>query len=324
MVNGNKNTKGGIIMKKHVITIGCVVAVLMVFTVSNAFSWGSATHAYIGNKLGAKAGLKDFDEMYGALAPDVFNYTFATYYPYLYGQTHYTAFNLKSVADEKLQKALAYGYVSHNGVWGADVTAHHAGITFGQSEGYIIAKANELALQVGPLLESKGITLTPPVLQEVCHNFVEASVDILMTRLDPKIGAKLLQAGLFRTRSFPTMLVEVYAQGLADSTGMSLEEATQVITTAEGSFRRITILYGLALTEPENVSIELLAENFATFAGTFMAAMGVTLPPGVDLAPLAAFGIQQGITLCENDFAAEIGATVKFVKKNIAAHRKDK
>jgi hypothetical protein len=311
-------------MKKQALTIGCVAAILLIFSVSSVFSWGSATHAYIGNKIGAKGGLKDFDEMYGSLAPDVFNYTFASYYPYLYEQTHYTTFNLKGVADEKLQKALAYGYFSHNGLWGADFTAHHSGITYGQGQGYVIAKATELTLQVGPLLESQGITLTAPVLLEVCHNFVEASVDILVTRLNPNIGQKLVQAGLFRTRAFPAMLIDVYAQGLADNAPMTLQEASQVIAAAEGSFRRITILYGLALTEPEDVAGGLLAENFATFAGAYFTAMGITLPPDADLAPLAAYGIQQGIVLCANDFAAEVNATFKLVKKNLAQHKKDK
>ncbi len=209
-------------------------------------------------------------------------------------------------------------------LWGADFTAHHSGITYGQGQGYVIAKATELTLQVGPLLESQGITLTAPVLLEVCHNFVEASVDILMTRLDPNIGQKLVQAGLFRTRAFPAMLVDVYAQGLAGNAPMTLQEASQVIAAAEGSFRRITILYGLALTEPEDVAVGLLAENFATFAGAYLTAMGVTLPPDADLTPLAAYGIQQGIVLCANDFAAEVNATYKLVKKNMAEHKKDK
>jgi hypothetical protein len=268
--------------------------------------------------------LKDFDEMYGSLAPDVFNYTFATYYPYLYEQTHYITFDIKNVADEKLQKALAFGYFSHNGVWGADVTAHHRGITFGHTEGYIIAKANLLSPEIDFLLKSNDITLTPEVLLEVSHNLIEASVDILMTRLDPKIGARLVQAGLFRSRTFPSMLVDMYAQGLADNAPMTLQEASQVIAAAEGSFRRITILYGLALTEPEDVAVGLLAENFATFAGAYLTAMGVTLPPDADLTPLAAYGIQQGIVLCANDFEAEISATYKFVKKNLAQHKKDK
>jgi hypothetical protein len=312
-------------MKKQMMVIGCAVAILCMFSASNVFSWGSATHAYIGNKLGTKGGLKDFDEMYGALAPDVFNYTFAAYYPYLYGQTHYTTFNLKNVANEKLQKALAFGYISHNGSWGADVTAHTKGITYGQAEGYVIAKANLLVPTIDQVLQSQGITLTAPVLLEVCHNFVEASVDILMTRIDPKIGAKLVQAGLYRSRAFPAMMVEVYAAGLAaNPPGMSIEEATGIITTAEGGFRRITILYGLALTEPEDVAVGLLAENFASFAVAYLTAMGVPVDPNTDFAPLASFGIQQGIALCADDFAAEVNATYKLVKKNLNEHKKDR
>ena len=49
-------------MKKQALTIGCVATILLIFSVSSVFSWGSATHAYIGNKIGAKGGLKDFDE----------------------------------------------------------------------------------------------------------------------------------------------------------------------------------------------------------------------------------------------------------------------
>jgi hypothetical protein len=210
-------------------------------------------------------------------------------------------------------------------LWGADVTAHHRGITFGHTEGYIIAKANLLSPEIDFLLKSNDITLTPEVLLEVSHNLIEASVDILMTRLDPKIGARLVQAGLFRSRTFPSMLVDMYAQGLsANPPGMAIEDATRIIMEAEGSFRRITILYGLALTEPEDVAVGLLAENFATFAGAYLTAMGATLPPDADLTPLAAYGIQRGIELCANDFAAEVNATFKLVKKNLAQHKKDK
>jgi hypothetical protein len=116
----------------------------------------------------------------------------------------------------------------------------------------------------------------------------------------------------------------VYAQGLADNAPMTLQEASQVIAAAEGSFRRITILYGLALTEPEDVAVGLLAENFASFAVAYLTAMGIPVDPNTDFAPLAEFGIQQGIALCANDFAAEVNATFKFVKKNLAGHKKDR
>ena len=43
-----------------------------------------------------------------------------------------------------------------------------------------------------------------------------------MTRLDPNIGEKLVQAGLFRTRAFPAMLVDVYAEGLRATPRMTI------------------------------------------------------------------------------------------------------
>lgn len=132
-------------MKKRIVTSGLVFILLVIGMVSNGFCWGSAVHAYIGDKLGARTGVKNYDEIYGAMAPDVFNFTFAPYYPFLYTQTHYVDFSIKDVAHGPLQNALAYGYASHNGMWGADFTAHHSGITYGQGQGYIIAKATELA-----------------------------------------------------------------------------------------------------------------------------------------------------------------------------------
>jgi hypothetical protein len=314
-----KNFKGGIIMKKQALAIGCVIAILMIFSVSNVFSWGSATHAYIGNKLGSKGGLKDFDEMYGALAPDVFNYTFTGWYEYIYKQAHYYAFmDMRDAADMRLQKALAFGFVSHNGLWGADFTAHHSGITYGQGKGYVIAKATDLMPIVRYALEQAHITGLPDyVLLEISHNFIEAAVDILMKRVDPKIGMKIVGAALLRTRAFPDMLVEAYAEGLAGYTGMTPKDAASAIRAAEKDFRKITILYGNALSQPEETAVQLLADQFATMAASFLAMMQVSLPDEVDLAPLAAFGIEQGMLLCKDDFAKEVGATVKFVRGNL-------
>jgi len=312
-------------MKKQILAIGCVAAILFMFSVSNVFSWGSATHAYIGKKIGAKGGLKDFDEMYGSLAPDVFNYTFAEWYEYIYKQTHYYAFmDMENAADKSLQKALSFGFVSHNGIWGADFTAHHSGITYGQSKGYVIKKAELLAGIMGPLLTGQGLPLEPEDLLEVCHNFIEPAVDILMKRVDPGIGKKVMTAALLRTHAFPDMLVEVYAEGLAGETGLNSNEAAQTIKTAEKDFRKITILYGMALSQPEETSVQLLAEQLASVAATYLRTLGYPIPEDANLTPLAVIGIQQGIELCKNDFKAEIAATIRFVKKNMAEHKKDK
>ena len=45
-------------MKKRIVVIGTVVALLVAGMVSNGFCWGSAVHAYIGSEVGAKAGIK--------------------------------------------------------------------------------------------------------------------------------------------------------------------------------------------------------------------------------------------------------------------------
>jgi hypothetical protein len=304
-------------MRKKIFTIGWAVVMLVAITVSNGFCWGSAVHAYIGDELGVRMGVKNFDEIYGAMAPDVFNYTFAAYYPFLYTQTHYYDFNTKEVAYGPFQNALAYGYASHNGVWGADFTAHHSGITYGQGQGYVVAKAKELMPILGYALAQNGITLSDDVLLEVCHNLTEASIDILMKRVDPNIGIKITEAAILRAPAFPSMLVRAYGENLAAHAGMTPNEAAKTIIAAENNFRRITVLYGVALTKPEAQAAQLLAENFASMASDFMAMMGVTLPDGVDLTPLAAFGIQQGIALCTGDFRTELKATLKTVEKNM-------
>jgi hypothetical protein len=269
--------------------------------------------------------LKDFDEMYGSLAPDVFNYTFAEWYEYIYKQTHYYAFmDMENAADKILQKALAFGFVSHNGIWGADFTAHHSGITYGQGTGYVIKKAEVLAGIMGPVLADQGLPLERKDLLEVCHNFIEPAVDILMKRVDPVIGKKIMAAALLRTNAFPDMLVEVYAEGLSGETGMNFNDAAQAIRAAEKDFRKTTILYGMALSQSEETAVRLLAEQLASVAAAYLRMLGYPIPVDADLTPLAVVGIQQGIELCKNDFKAEIAATVKLVKKNLAEHKKDK
>lgn len=47
-------------------------------------------------------------------------------------ETHYDIMKVWEAAQSKPGKALAFGFVSHNEVWGVDSTAHRSGITFGQ------------------------------------------------------------------------------------------------------------------------------------------------------------------------------------------------
>ena len=62
-------------MKRALISL-CSTLTLFFFQVQSGFCWGSAVHAYIADHLGKKAPLLNLNEVYGAMAPDVFNYMF--------------------------------------------------------------------------------------------------------------------------------------------------------------------------------------------------------------------------------------------------------
>ncbi len=114
---------------------------------SAAFSWNQATHAYIADHLGASAGHDNLNEMWGSVAPDFFNYVFdpALCPDWVADQTQGidadTVLKVWDAADSEKEKALAYGFVSHNNDWGADHTAHEASLTLEPDQGYIIIKA---------------------------------------------------------------------------------------------------------------------------------------------------------------------------------------
>ena len=66
-------------------------ALFLALTMGQAYGWGSATHAYIDDHLGKKGPVKNLNEIYGAMAPDVFNFLFSNMdmMKYLYTVAHY-------------------------------------------------------------------------------------------------------------------------------------------------------------------------------------------------------------------------------------------
>lgn len=306
-------------MKRFVTTLAVIVATLSF--ASAAFPWGSATHAYIDGQLGKRA-IFDLQERYGGMGPDLFNFMFTNPVvgSYLYGQTHVEFMKVWDAAHRPAEKALAFGFVSHNDVWGADMTAHHDGLTFGQGEGYVIAKAAILTDMLKTIPEFAALGLPDPVVMEIAHNFVEYGTDILLKRADPLIGQKVIVAAVFRSPDFPRLLIKAYGEGLAATAGISARQAAQLIAATEMDFRRMIISYGQALTTDEATSRQLLAEQLAAFATAFLQAYGIVLPEGADLVPLAELGISQAMLLCAPDFAGELAATVDEVRQELKAH----
>ena len=307
-------------MKKELTVLGMIFLMLF-FLTTEAFAWSAATHAYIEDHLGKKRGLDNSSEIYGGIIPDVFNYLFnyPAYLDYLYGQTHDDFMKFWSISRWGLEKSFAYGFVDHNDVWGADFTAHHLCQTCGTGEGYAISKAKEL-LTIAPLPQELGIP--DEVAIEIFHEIVENSVDILVAeKIDPLIGKKIATSAILRSPQFPLLLVKAYAKDLALYAGISYPEAVQLITTAEKEFRKAMILYGQVLTQDETTAIQLISEQTADIAASFLALYGIQLPiPKEEITQMVIGYTTLAISICENDYQQEIEATIHFVDHQLKGH----
>ncbi len=304
--------------KMRYLSVGLLFLVLGLFS-SETFPWGFATHAYINDHLGKTKRFQNADEIYGGVAPDTFNYFFAhpDYLRFLSDHTHAESMKLWNASSKGLGKSLAYGFVSHNDVWGADSTAHHSGLTFGQDVGYVVAKASLLADILKDVPEYAALNLPHDVTLEISHELVEDGVDLLIKAIDPSVGQKLSSSALSRTSNFPLLLARAYAKDFSQFAGISHGSASRFIIASEKQFRQSIVFYGQALMQDEATTIRLISKGTAEVAASFLEANGITLPPAVDIVLLIEFAIAQSIELCAEDFATEISATIDFVNENL-------
>jgi len=305
-----------------------VVFLLVMFSISNAFSWGSATHAYIDDQIGKKLPLQNLNEIYGGMAADIFNFYpdvfeegTANYHMYI--QTHYNTLALWSKAQKatNLGKALAFGFASHaNGqLWppyagvyaGADYTAHGPS---GNDPGYyVIDKAADLwdILKLEPEIQS--LNLDEETGLSISHNIIEFAIDIMVVYEMPdsnRIGNKLINSALLRSPEFPVLLVKAYADGLASALGMTHFEAANTIIAAERNFRKTILIYGQGLVQQsENEAINYVASLLSQL-GYDVYEISVS----TEVVKSALIGAQ---ALCRPDYAAEIQDTKIFVKNQM-------
>ncbi len=300
-------------MRRMICFLGGAVLSLLVIT-STALAWGPATHAYLADQLGKKRGVKNALDLYGSMAPDLFSLQFGS--PFgsnLYLQTHFKFMNIWDRARSGRQKALAAGFVSHNDLWGADSTAHHASRTLSPAEGYVVTKARALAAEA-PLPEGLGIPAD--TAGELYHVFVEAGVDVLTRRLDPLLVQKITRAALARNWGFPYLLSRAYAADLAVYYGTE-DLARRAIFAAEAHFRKSMMLYGMALAQDEATAVELLAEELADLAEGFLAGRGAALPPREVVHQIISLEIQRAMALCAPDFEKELAGTIASIDQQL-------
>jgi hypothetical protein len=323
--------------KMATVTLGLIYLSLIMMP-AVAFSWGDATHVYISDKLKARFGLNHINERWGSLGPDIFNFIFdPTLCPtWLADETHGRVvdsfMNVWNAASTISEKALAYGFVTHNEAWGADYTAHISGLTFGDGVGYINAKAMILldtpldpTQPYDPVLNPKfaevfaGIGMTSEQQLIIAHVVAEYAIDIMLKNdVDHFIGRKLRLAARYRSPKFPALLVEAYAADyVANCPGMDYPTAAYIITSAEAEYRSGMISYGRAISQPESIAVQLIAEQIVALAPGFL---GGPLPiPEADAVELVIVAIYDSMTICD-DYMTEINATIDFVDENLITH----
>jgi hypothetical protein len=288
-----------------------------------AYSWEAATHAYIETHLRKQQGHATPDIManrvYGANAIDIFNFNFKfpdqAYAAILHDPTQSAFLSVWNNAVTVPERAFAYGFVSHNNSWGMDSTAHISGVTYGRGEGYVIAKARQLAAALKPVLESPEVNLFLPddVLLNVCHQLVENGVDLLVRGLDPTIGNRLMEAAFYRSDQVPGLLVRSYSQDFAALAG-GQDNAKGIIEAAEAQFRTRIMGYGWALMQDN--AFDIIAGEVAKLSEGFLG-----LPPGAGdaLVPIVKQGIGAAIMLCATDFERELRADTGWVNGNLSS-----
>jgi hypothetical protein len=334
-LTANELSQGGIKMKSERVRQALLVLLVMALLLApaTAFSWGAATHAYIADHIGKEDPLRNGMEIYGAMAPDLFNFMFddpdsMEYYTL----THASAPEVWESARTKLDKSFAWGFVSHNNVNGADLTAHGPlPIPFlDPSKGYVVAKAYQLlfysetpASTILEVVEGMAPTADPKVrfalALEVSHNIVEYAVDILLSKdLDQNIGAKITSAALCRPPTVPLLLVRAYGEEIARFN----DRPALTILKTEREFRQMMVLYGQALSQDTDVAVGLVAGQLASLSEGFLVAYGMTPPSADQLTPLITSWIQQAMGLCTQPdsptYADVLNDTIDFVKASLA------
>ncbi len=320
------------LIKEFFIRLG-LIRLLFIMTPSVAFSWNQATHAYISDRLGARVGHDNLSEMWGSVAPDLFIFIFdPTVCPgWILDQTHGTYsdsfMKVWDAAGTKSEEALAYGFLTHNQAWGADFTAHISSLTFGQDDGYIIAKAKLLLekhypanpdQKFGDIFASLGMLPDQALL--VAHLMTEYAVDIMLSNnVDPLLGRKLELAARNETKSFRPLFINAFAADYAAHCfDGDYSTAAQVLTAAEKQHRKNMIFLGQAISKSKSVAVRLLAEQTVSVLPDFL---GFQLPvPEAEAIDIVKSGIFSAIDICHDDYMAEINATIESVDKNLKDH----
>jgi hypothetical protein len=125
------------------------------------------------------------------------------------------------------------------------------------------------------------------------------------------LGRKLATAARNETKGFQRLLVKAFS---ADYGAYCFDgdnpKAARVLTAAEKNHRKDMIFLGEAISRPEQVAVQRLAEHLVAVLPDFL---GRPLPvPAADAVEMVEAAIFRSMAICD-DYKEEIDATVEFV-----------
>lgn len=269
--------------------ITILMFIILILGPLSAHAFNSAAHLYIAEQVFQEC-TPQIDLFYGSIAPDLSLYVAKSEkWPTSFEDTHYNFIDLRSDALGFTQKAFAWGWLTHNEVWGADYYAH---IEYppGNDKGYVIEKAATLSTQTG---------LDP----EFAHYVIEVAIDLLLKKNDDqKLGEKLLLANLLRSWEDRNLLVRILVWK---------EKRTDWLTlaTAELTFHNLLNRYAMALVLP------------SPYDNNFLAALGAKLALemyGIEVSKEELLNIlETAITLCEGDYEEAINFAIAQIQNRL-------
>ncbi|HET9553122.1 MAG TPA: hypothetical protein VFP50_09160 [Anaeromyxobacteraceae bacterium] len=296
---------------------------LLLGTPTSASAWNVGVHAWVARELHRKNPQVDAVELanrvYGATAFDLFTVRGSPMWRLAHDALHDPVDDaifmpVWTEASTDVEVGFAFGFLSHNNAWGADHTAHIAGLTGGDGQGWIIAKAQQLVPAIEARLAPLGIKLPPPVTLLVGHILVEQAVDDLLVAEDPSIPDLLVQAAWTRDPADAELLARALAPGYAALLGDEAA-AADFIKEAERLQRLTVIGYGWAMGQPNSRAIIASAtfDQAKEFLG-LPEALRPYLVPSIDAL------IGQAMVLCQDDYRDELMATKGWVNGQLASH----
>lgn len=294
-----------------------------------ASAWNQATHAYVAERVSERVGDEKLQAMWGSVAPDLINFVFdpALCPGWVADQTHglesESFLQVWNVATAGPEVAMAYGFLTHNQVWGADHTAHVSSRTFGEGVGYVIAKSSALldaSFTAGDRRRSFDEAFANLGIDDryartqVAHLVVEYAIDILLRNdVDPTIGRELAAAAHGEANAFTDLLVRAFGTEYAATCfGGDASAAARAWTEVERRHRTDMIYLGQAISRPEPVAVRLVAEKIARVVAAFL---GAALPEPAAIETIEA-AIDSAMESCA-DYTDELDWTIELVARNL-------